>query len=445
VSSIEAFEALLESEHAWQKYVVKHSRTSSDLIDLRSADLRGAPLAGRVFDSCDLTWARFAGADLDRTSFRLSKLDDVDFSDASLVEASFKTISFIDNVFTGVALREATFENCRFIRCVFDRSTVEGVGFISCELRACSGSDSRIHRTRFNDCEIHDWRISSAARETGEGSDERVGTGITSECEFLDCNIVHARLCDHQLRDNFYHRCSLTQAKFEACRIVRIKFLSCNLDHLEIQASTIIELDISRSTVARSDLSGMGLGTAVLLETAFVHCNWPKQAGRVTLLGRYIPSPSLISHPVQDIRSIMPTLRREIADAQYLVSRLGMARGFSSRLLLRLWGFTSAYGQSIARLFLMSCGVIFLHGLLISTMQMEFVSILDNSSAYAKSLSEAVLLSARAFIGLSQEPSTPELSEGIGNVVISARIWGFFALGVWVSVAANKLSKLSAE
>lgn len=437
VSSIEAVEALKESEQAWQRYVKRHSKISSEPINLRSANLRGAVLAGRVFDNCDLSLTRFDGADLDRTSFRYSKLDAVVFAEASLVEASFSSVDFTSTVLSGVVIREAKFLKCHFTGCDFDNSTIEDVQFISCELRGCSGSDSRIERTRFHDCEIHDWEIRSASGQTGGA--------IISDCEFLHCNIVHADVHNHLLLDSLYHRCVLTQTNFNACHLTRVKFISCNLDHLAVVASTITELDLSRSTVVLSDLNGMGLGTAVLLGTAFVQCHWPEQRGRVTWLGRYVPSPTLISHPVQDVRSVVPTLRREIADAQYLVARLRMVRGAPSRLLFRLWGFTSAYGQSVARLFVMSCGVIFLHGLVISTLQTEFTCVSANCSAYARSLAEAVVLSARAFVGLSQDSSTAEFSRDVENVIISARVWGFFALGVWISVAANKLSKLSAE
>jgi hypothetical protein len=70
-----------------------------------------------------------------------------------------------------------------------------------------------------------------------------------------------------------------------------------------------------------------------------------------------IPNANLLGQPVQDIKGLTPSLRREIADAQYLKEKLAIENKIS-KFFLSIWGLTTGYGQSLIRLTTVSISLI---------------------------------------------------------------------------------------
>jgi len=200
------------------------------------------------------------------------------------------------------------------------------------------------------------------------------------------------------------------------------------------------DLDLSHSTVIATDVSWIGPTTAVLLDTAFVGCEWPRQAGRTSWSGRYQPSNTLLRHPVQDLKSVPPTVRREIADAQYLMAKLAAAKGVR-RWVLRAWGATSAYGQSLSRLVIVSSLVIVVATIASLQAGNELVGSRPDIPFAARELGSVSL----AFIGLA-EPSSSQLANGWQRAILATvRGLGFVDLGIWIAIAATKISRLAGD
>jgi hypothetical protein len=106
--------------------------------------------------------------------------------------------------------------------------------------------------------------------------------------------------------------------------------------------------------------------------------------------------------------------------------------------LLRIWGATSAYGQSLGRLITASAVIVLCHAFALLGARHQLVGTHPHPGLLVSAFWEAAL----AFFGLSDITTVRYLADVI---VVSLRVCGFLALGVWVSIAAVKVSRLGSE
>jgi len=219
------------------------------------------------------------------------------------------------------------------------------------------------------------------------------------------------------------------------------RFISCYVDKLHFRGDGHVNcsgLDFSRSTLAECDLAQIGLETATMLETAIIACAWPSQRGHISLLGEYSASPYLLAQPVQDLKGVPPLVRREIADAQYLVRKLEAASSLTRRGM-QLWGLFAGFGQSLTRLSLSTLGLISLStGAVLAARQQLFGVFSPNLVLLGRALDD----SFQAFFALAELPAASHPTEFA--VLVATRICGFVVLGFWLTIASQKLSRLGA-
>jgi uncharacterized protein YjbI with pentapeptide repeats len=432
MSSIEAIASIRSGPLAWHRYHEHDRRPDLSFGILDNADLRGmrlsscslvsaqlenANLDGATFESCDLTGATLTNASVVRARFINCCLTNVDMSECIIRDTIFKDCSFLHTEFrqcqmTGVTVDESSFEEVTTVGWLW-----KDVSMKSCTFRKIVAEQACIQSSRVQ----------------GSAFEEVDFTGSTLQSFVISHSTVARVICrDTSLRD-----CALTDCK-------------CNA--LEFIPSSVVGLDLSNSVVFALKVEQIGLQTANLLNTALVDCCWPPQGGRITSLGTYIPSPFLVRQPAQDIRGLEPLLRREIADAQFLVALHARARNTATRMLLRFWGLTSCFGQSLWRLASVSFLCITILALLATVhAHLAIALALPSGSQLAHNIVEELDTFANAFCELGTNFLGLELSstylkhQGLNTYPLVARVSGFFALGVWISVAANRLGKLSAD
>jgi uncharacterized protein YjbI with pentapeptide repeats len=420
MASVEALDYLLNGEDAWSEY----NKKAEGIIDLSFADLSKEDLRNRVFTNCDLSGAQMLQTNLDGASFINSNLRGIQLIHASLIGCIFDEVLAIRTNFYKTVIRDSQFSKVRFSNANFMGATLK-----NCRLEACHVMRSIITDTRFEKVVF----INTILEEL-QGDD----------CYFTEClftnytNTTKIRLKRSNFNSCSFKNATLVNSKFERGEIINCEFLECGLNSLILDGTKVEKLDLSFSTIKYIDIQALNPSKATLLNTAFVECIWPEQTGRITLTGKYIPSPFLISQPVQDVFGVSPALRREISDAQYIMSKINQAGNVKQKILFRIWGLTSAFGQSLTRLTISSILVVFIH-----TLGFNFIKC---SAASSHILDMATLLSDFIYLGqvfMGFEASNITTINPIqALIVISARIVGLLALGLWITIASSQLNRL---
>jgi uncharacterized protein YjbI with pentapeptide repeats len=406
---------------AWESY-----RQSVDgPIDLAGADLHGAELKDRVLANCDMSAANLTDANLDGAQFRNTKLSATVLDNSSLVRCSFVNTNFSHSNISRSVIRLSTFR-----RCAIENLDVQS-GFIG----ECTITDSQISnldyaKGTFVKLTLIDTRIA-----------ELKGAAChLSGCRFERCSISGMNLYDSIVEECCFDESALSDSRIQGPQFSKNSLTRCQISRFAIGSENVSDLDLTASALRDVVLSDLGLPTAVLLDTAVTGCQWPAQRGRVTLTGRYIPNSSLLRQPVQDLKGVPPLIRRDIADSQYLVTRLAHRPSFPDTILMRLWGCTSAYGQSLTRL--LACSAI--------AILFDAAALVLATGRECETFRKPIIFidvlgaAARSFVGIGV---TSNLFSSLPAeiLIIAARIAGFAALGVWIAVAAQKISRLSSE
>lgn len=427
VASIDAIKALLAGGEPWRSYV----SSASSAVDLRFAELDGTDLSGRSLTNCDLTGAQLRGANLDRANIADCVLDGAALTHASLVGATFDKVQCDGATFRGTSLRNFAVTRSRFAHVSFDTCALDSVRIRDCELISCTYSGLNARDIRLEQCDVTDLSAVDADIESGD----------ISESVFHNWSHLGGHLKDLRFAD-----CRLVGASFDKATVDNCAFRSCSIDSWRSHDASVHNLDLTDSHVRRTSIEDLGPTTAVLLNTAFIDCDWPSAAGYASWSGRYVLPPDLITHPVQDVRAIDPQLRRAIADAQYLRARIRNASTWKSRLLMRLWGLSSAFGQSLSRLLTVSVLVVALHAVALALLAWLDAVATGTLSTVDRWIALDLIGGAAADCGLAFiGANTNAVFPGATAVLLSCRILGLVALGMWVSVAANQIGKLSSQ
>jgi len=302
-----------------------------------------------------------------------------------------------------------------------------------CIVDKCSLSDARLHRTRFAEIVSSRTKILDAI-----GEDVVISRCKFVECEFATIQFGPSDVQASEIKNSVMRCCTFFGGPFNDNALVQ-----STLSRLELRSSDAKNLDFTGSMLIEVDLTWLNLPSAVLLDSAVINCLWPEQNGRITTTGCYKPSPHLVAQPVQDVKGVSPLLRREIADAQFLVTKLARASHAGARFALRAWGATSAYGQSLIRLTVWSCIAVAFNAVLLLSGRGQIFRFGSDHHLDFTLVAKPLDIVVRSFLGLGGEPMHLTIVDQ--TVLVVARVEGFVALGLWISIAAMKVSRLSSE
>lgn len=418
----DALLALLADKETWSQFRQQVPGT----IDLTAATLDEVDLSGRDLSDCDLTGAMLNGACLDDCTLHRTNLNGGDLSFASLVgcqiiQCTAKSTRLCGAVLRRVALSETVFEDC----------DLSNSGLLDSKVSACSFLESN-HKG---------WRVAniSISRTKIVGAD--LDGACLEDLEADSCRIgrlsaKNATLAGLRLKNCELDLVDLAQSNFRQSAIIYSRIHS-----LRLIDSFVANLDFSYSILYSIDLAGVSLSSATMLETTFVDCRFPSQTGKIGWSGNYSPSPNLMRQPVQDTKGLPARLRRDIADAQYLRETHENAGDLVSRMGLRLWGVTCGFGTSLTRLTaftLVGCTGIALIG---TAIELASPTVRSDYTGLGMQMFWASL---SAVFGVTETSSTnPTTAQAFVGAL--ARVFGFFVLGLWVGLAANRLGKLSSQ
>lgn len=412
----ESFRKNNEGQRIDLSFVEVPDNTDLRGLDFSNCDLTGAKLCGCSFDGSVFVGSILHGGVLDDTSlvackFEAQIIKEASFHHAIIRNTLFKGITFHSVDFTGATFDNCTFRACQFLQCKFGHS----VEFLK----------SMFVNSEFARCDFTSARLRS--------------------CEFEQARIERFFLHDSKLTQCGFEQSEIENFKMDEGIFDRVAFRGSVVRNMVLQNVSVRRIDLSNSFVVGINVSQINPADAILLNTAFVGCQWPEQSGTVSVGGKYMPSPYLIAQPVQDVRGINPLLRREIADAQFLVNLIQSKNNGWEKALIRLWGITTAFGQSIMRLTLFSISVIVLLSFVLLLTENGFALFTQQA---AMNIPNALLpylkLEISIFFGLDS-PTVELLGHTIAKniVFMSTRVLGFIVLGLWMTIAANKVVNLS--
>jgi uncharacterized protein YjbI with pentapeptide repeats len=419
--SAEALNSLLAGGVAWRDYVARTSGT----IDLTFADPSGKDLSSLKFERCDFTGTQLDGANFDNATIHSCTFAGTNLSKASFVRCEVRKVTARKVIAESIIVRASSLADVELTESNMSAAMITASSLENCQFTKNHGSEFVLLSSKFEKCTLIDLvldrlRVCECEFESSEWAEWKIG-----ELEVLKTSVRGSKIARIRTKTG-----SLRSSGLTACTINRlVREESGHLCH---------EVDLSRSTLADIDLRIVGLDTATMLETALIRCEWPKQRGRISLTGGYVASKDLLAQPVQDLKGVPPLTRRDIADAQYIVRKIetaSRAGGFG----IRLWGICTGFGQSVGRLSLMTFGMIVASTIGILGVRGQLIG----RYLHLEYLYHAARDSFDAFFSLASIPVTDNSGELI--VAILTRIGGFVALGLWVKIASNKLSKLGAE
>lgn len=429
--SVEALAALRKGRNAWDEW----RSLMRGRIDLSMASLDGANLRGFQFEDCD-----FAGSDANGASF-----DDVSFRECSFTSMSMAHASFVG----------AQFDNCRLSDCNLDRATFRSTEFTHTELRDlapgrfvfydCQFTSSSIEapaqgaRFAFEECWVSDARLMGFSGELG------IRQTTISNSQLSELNLDDWTMAGTEIRD-----CDLRSVISRSHRWYDVVLDDTDLHAVDVGIGDSIDVVLLSCRILRSDLAHLGIHTIALADAMLVDCQWPNQRPMVSWSGRHVSAPGLMRQPVQDVSGVDPIRRRQVADAQYLraLHEQSVDRR-SRRIMLRLWGLSSGFGQSVSRLLSWIAIVIAALTLLrFGIANMESVGwrptmrLLSPASAIADLAASWAEVTGSFFGFTDRKDGEPW---PLSTVYWAARLAGFAALGVVIGIAGTRMGRLSSE
>ena len=423
MASAAALAALRKSPQSWHEYRDSHVGR----IDLTVAAIGGLDLRARDFTACDFSGSELEGANLDDCIFHDASLEEATLVNCSLVRCDFRAVSAVGASFVSSVARKSTFNNVDLTSADLSRLRVTSCRIVEGRFESTNLSTTNILNTTFERCFI------SACRAEGL---------VMASCEFDSSRVIDTSWPSARLVGTRFEKCSISGLNLEKSTMRSCSLLRCDVVRLNLNDAQAADSDFTGSEIRSVNLRYLNLGDAVMLGTAVSSCSWPQQSPRLGIFGGYKRSEYLLSQPVQDIRGIAPTLRREIADAQYLDELHSRDRTWYRAVGFRLWGATTAYGQSIARLTASALVLIVLLSLwLLGT---ELGEVRRGVVQLAGNATKSFQVIGSSFLGLAG-PSLASPSTMQHAIIVLARIGGFLILGLWVAVAATKLGRLSSE
>ncbi|NVK17234.1 MAG: pentapeptide repeat-containing protein [Methylocystaceae bacterium] len=426
MASSEAVSALLEGPECWEDY----STSIEKPIDLTNADLGDRDFSGFTFRNCNMS-----GIDLDYTNLDKSQFIDCELRHASLEHTSINEAKFVKIDATNCNFTNSILRGTSFTYILFHEANLDNAEFDYCEFSRCEFEKTKINGANFQRVNIDKTIFSNISSEKT----------VISSSTIQNSSIINSTLDETSFINNDIKRSSLIEVYLNNGKIINSCFLNSSLKLMSLHMMEKTGLDFSHTTIRDSDLDEFDLANSIMLDTTIVQCKWPEQKGNVSLLGRYNKSASLLRQPVQDLKGITPIMRRQIADAQYLQEKHQISTSWIDRLILRLWGMTSSFGQSLSRIVCTAC---------ISILASAIVSIIIDDkitatphiflTANINTIINECILMGKGFLGFSN-PLTLPPTLGQTLMLPISKCMGLITLGLWIGLAANKIGKLSSE
>lgn len=422
MASPDALRALLESLDAWENFRHEESKP----IDLTAADLEGADLSGRNLSDCNFTGSLLSGASLDDCALQNTVLDGADLSFTSIVRCQITGCSA-----RGASFQTSVFRSSKLTESLFEDSDLSKSSFVDCVITTC----------KFREANLEDWRANGVRLFDSSLAGVKITGAKLDGLDFKSSRLTRISGENATLSNITFGECDIDESVLTSTTATKCAFLRSRIRSVDMVNSFVADLDFSYSILFNIDLKTISLSTATLLDTTFVECKFPSQQGKVTWYGNYRPSEHLMRQPVQDTKGLPARLRREIADAQFIVESQTAATRPDTRLALHLWGASCAFGQSLARL-----TVFMAIGCVLIAIAGSFIDILSAPDRIADPSLYLEMVKASLFTLLGIADNQKSVStEGQQFVGAGAKIFGFFILGLWVGIAANKLGKLSSQ
>ncbi|KJY43878.1 hypothetical protein VR41_01180 [Streptomyces sp. NRRL B-1568] len=154
------------------------------------ARLRGAGLAGSVFDDCTAVGADFEDAVLVQSSISGGSFASADFTGADLADAAFDGTDLAHAVFARAMLDDAAFTGCRmtganladlrglavtltFTRCAMQladlhRAPLRGIHLTGCDLTEADLRGADLREAVFDDCKLRESHLDDALLEDAD-------------------------------------------------------------------------------------------------------------------------------------------------------------------------------------------------------------------------------------------------------------------------------------
>ncbi|HZS45842.1 MAG TPA: pentapeptide repeat-containing protein [Blastocatellia bacterium] len=464
MANAEHLDKILQGVDKWNVW----RRQSGIIPDLIAADLSDQDLAG-----IDLT-----GALLDGTDFRRAHLREAVLRNVSATSADFSSADA-----SGADLSNSKFHHSSFSGTTLARITAPDIDLTDAVITNCDLSHSDCRRAVLDNAKL----INVSLSETNLESASLVDAVLT------DCRMGGSYLSSASIINTELQSCNLDRAILSGSTISRSSFLVCSIRNTRLDCSRIedvefsntdaVGLDLSSAILVRPSLDSLNLHLATLFNTRIVDPMWTLEPIQSTLLGAPIISDSIFSHSVQDIMGLTPSIRRRVADAQLIMEYWNQSsESKSKRLIIRLWGITCNYGQSIARWTIFTCCVLFIFATILTRIPFYVPEYEELSSPpqinrpvtesgtgqqadgdgamnpqsirlprhelsqhiviSKPSFFRSLCFSAAMFTTLGFSEMSP--ASNSGKVIVVALVMaGYVMLGALISILANKLARLS--
>lgn len=419
MATVDAVAAIISGGKDWDDFL----KATPGEVDLTFADFDQRDLSGRPIERCNFSGAQFGNANLDHTKIKDCCFSGANLTDVSLVEAELCNVTAANLIGLGIVVRKSKWKDVRFENCQLERAQFDDCDITSCHFDGVGGASLSLVNVRCIGVSIRKIQVGRLSLE-----------GV----RWRDCDLENWNVDQIEMKSCSAHGGNIRDVGFRAGTVSDTVFAKLRVERLEVHAASR-NLDFSESTLVSVDLAGLGLATATMLDTALINCVWPAQEGVISAGGKYVPNSQLLRQPVQDLRGVPPVTRREIADAQYIFRLQEKSTKWFERWGLALWGLTTGFGQSLLRLSVTTFFFLVLGTLLLLAARGQLVGPVFVPTLLYNAWSDAFL----EFFALSDAGRSPAGAEGLASGFI--RILGFIALGLWVSIGANRLGKLGAE
>jgi uncharacterized protein YjbI with pentapeptide repeats len=321
-----------EGPDAWNQWRKSHPNIVPDLelVDGRGLVLDSADLSGAILRGCDLSNGSFKNANLTKANLTLANLLAIDLSGAdltnarldeailcgsNLTNANFSAASFIAAKLCRAQLSNALGRAAIFTRAKLEKALLVETGLEGAFLDHADFQEALLRRANFSHATLTGSNLSGAELEGSKGEAADLTDVDCRKASITDCNLIGSVFRRTKLAEAILRGSDLSEAVFD-----------------QIQFDEV-------------DLTGV-----ILFGSKIINPVWPFRPPVATWFGSLKVRDPVPTHPIQDIQGLPHVLRRTIADAQYLIEVEKRTRiSWWQRSLFRLWGITSAFGQSVTR------------------------------------------------------------------------------------------------
>lgn len=321
-----------EGADAWNQWRNSHPGVVPDLelVDGRGLVLDSADLSDAILRGCDLSNGSFKNVNLTRADLALAKLVAVDLSGANLTNAKLD-----EAILCGSNLTNADFSGASFIAAKLCRA----------QLSNALGRAAIFTRAKLEKALLVETRLEGAFLDHADFQEALLRRANFSRATLTGSNLSRAELDGSRGEAVDLTDVDCREASIKDCNLIGSVFRRTKLAEAILRGSDLSEAVFDQVQFHKVDLTGV-----ILFGSKIINPVWPFLRPVATWFGSLKVRDPVPTHPIQDIQGLPHVLRRSIADAQYLIEIEKRTRiSWGQRSLFRLWGTTSAFGQSVTR------------------------------------------------------------------------------------------------